>query len=80
MFSGIKFVPIDGFMTTINACFYLNVPYNIPLAVRHWLGDDLRPSNIFPYDLPTLNLSDWNELRQQMPYAREFLLANACLR
>lgn len=47
MFSGIKFVQIDGFMTTINACFYLNGPYNISLAVRHWLGDDLRPSNIF---------------------------------
>ena len=38
MFSGIKFVQIYGFMTTINACFYLNGPYNISLAVRHWLS------------------------------------------
>jgi len=47
MFSGIKFVQIDGFVTAINACFYLNGPYNISLAVRHWLRDDLTHSNIF---------------------------------
>ena len=47
MFSGIKFVQIDGFMITINACFYLNGNYHISLAVRHWLGDDLKFSNLF---------------------------------
>ena len=28
-------------MTRIDACFYLNGRYNISLAVRHWLGDDI---------------------------------------
>ena len=45
--TGLCFVELNLFkLATINACFYLNVPYNISLAERHWLRDDLRPSNI----------------------------------